>query len=93
MDRSRDDTWDDMNNCHAKVFLDLEDELWAKLYPKQANAVGAQEEGKYRKKTVMAADRRSSTNNRDKGEDLRAYFGNCDGDVMNIASPEVQTYK
>ena len=50
MDRSRDDTWDDMNNCHAKVFLDLEDELWAKLYPKQANAVGAQEEGKYRKK-------------------------------------------
>ena len=45
------------------------------------------------KKTVMAADRRSSTNNRDKGEDLRAYFGNCDGDVMNIASPEVQTYK
>ena len=75
-----------MENCDDELFLGLEDELWAKIYPEQDNAVEAQE-GEHVEDNLAAADRGLPANDRDEGEELSAYFDNCDDGVMNIAVP------
>ena len=77
-----------MENCDDEAFLDSEDELWAKIYPDQADAIEAQEGGNDGD-ILVAAD----SNDRDKGEELSAFFDDCDGDVTKIALPEVQKGK
>ena len=46
LERVRDVDWDNMENRDDEAFLDLEDELWAKMYPEQADIIEAQERGK-----------------------------------------------
>ena len=45
MDRVRNKDWDDEENRDDEEFLKLEEELWSKMYPEQANAVEAGPEG------------------------------------------------
>ena len=38
----------------------------------------------------MAADRGLPVNDGGEGEELRASFDDCDGDVMNVVLPEIR---
>ena len=74
-----------MENCDNEAFLDLKDELWAKMYPEQANAIVAQE-GITVEDTLVAAD----ANDRGERGELSTFFDDCDGGVMKIALLDVQ---
>ena len=65
MVRVRDNIWYDMGNCDNEEFLDLEDELWAKMYQKQAPVVEAQERI-HIEETLVSIDGGLPTTDRDK---------------------------
>ena len=56
MARAKVDNCDHVENCDDKAFLKLRDELLAKMYPEQANAVEAAE-GKSTDETFVTIDR------------------------------------
>lgn len=88
MDRVRNKDWDDEENRDDEEFLKLEEELWSKMYPEQANAVEAGAEGVVDENLVSIVDNQPA--NEIEAEALCAFFEECsNGDELVLPFSDV----